>query len=253
MIEASEATTPIALQEFFNSDLGEPYVAPGGGLNINELDNCRGDYELSEYAGEPCVMGIDVGLKLHVIIRETAPGRSPYRWPSEDRAPFVSRLWFAGEMGFADIEPLMERFNVSCCAIDVQPERTKALELASGSRHGIWPVDYSRHEPGYGVIEGPPKMIRAHRVDLMDQVAERFRSGQLSVPKEARQVGGRFRQGFGEYYRELMAPQREPFRDHRGNLDYKWDEHGRDDHYFHAEVYALLAELMRGYYRIYAA
>jgi len=252
MIEASQATTPLALQEFYNSDLGEPYVAPGGGLNVNELDACRGEYDVSEYAEQPCVMGIDVGLKLHVVIRETEEPKRHGPWSRAAPAPFVARLWFAGEVSFADIERLIEQFNVTCCAIDVQPERTKVAELISGSRHGIWPVDYNRHEPGYVVVDGPPKTIRAHRVDFMDQVAQRFRSGQLSLPKDARQLGGRYRKGLGEYYREIMAPQREAVRDGRGNLDYKWDERGKDDHYFHAELYTIIAERMKGYYRISA-
>ena len=253
MIEASEATTPLALQEFYNSDLGEPYVAPGGGLSVNEIDICRDDYEFSEYAGQPCVMGIDVGLKLHVVIRETSLPRRANRRPIVAQTPFVSRLWFAGEVDFADIEMLMEQFNVRSCAIDIQPERHKALEFARVSRRHVWPVDYNRYEPGYEILEGRPEVLRAHRVDFMDQVAERFRSRQVSLPKDARRLGGRFRDGIAEYYRELTAPQRQPFRDTRGNLDYRWLEYGRDDHYFHAELYALVAELLVGRYRIYAA
>ena len=252
MIDASEAMTPLAQQEFFNSDLGEAYSAPGGGLNINEIDACRDDYDLEEYAGEPCVMGIDVGATLHVVIRESAQRAGQRRYQSIPH-PQASRLWFAAQVGFAEVEQLMERFNVVSCAIDVQPERNKVFDLLGSSRRTIWAVDYNRYQPAYEVKDGPPRTISAHRVDLMDQVAERFRTRAISLPRQARQLGGRFREGFGEYYRELMAPQRVPSRDHHGNLDYKWDEGGRDDHYFHAELYALLAELNQNRYRIYAA
>jgi hypothetical protein len=85
----------------------------------------------------------------------------------------------------------------------------------------------------------------------MDQVAIRFRNKERSLPRDARQLGGRFKDGYGEYYRELLAPQRLPFKDSRGNLDYHWEDRGRDDHYYHAELYALLAEKIRDRNRIY--
>ena len=70
MVRASAADTPAALQEFHNSDLGEVFAPPGGGLSLELLDRCRRDYGLDAYAGQPCDMGVDVGLKLHVVIRE---------------------------------------------------------------------------------------------------------------------------------------------------------------------------------------
>jgi hypothetical protein len=187
---------------------------------------------------------IDVGLQLHVVVREARP--VSWQTHEQDGALPPRRLWFAGEVQFEDLEKLMARFNVSICAIDIQPERHKAAEFAQSSRPAVWLVDYNRHEPGYDASSGLPRMVHAHRVDFMDQVVERFRRQQVSLPKDARRLGGRVRDGQGEYYRELMAPQRVPFRDGHGNLDYRWDERHRDDHYFHAELYALLADQLSG-------
>lgn len=239
MIEASQATTPLALQEFYNSDLGLPFVPPGGGLDLNALDACRGDYVQADYAGEPCVMGVDVGLKLHVVIRETQPRK---RRSDRTAERFVARLWFAGEVDWAELDALMEKYNVKTAVFDLQPERHKALEFAKGSRRDVLVADYNRSEPGHEVLKGHPPAVRANRVDLMDQVAQRFRDRDVALPRDARHVGGRYKDGFGELYRQLMAPQRVPIKDGQGNLDYRWRDGGRDDHYFHAEVYALLAE-----------
>ena len=70
MIEASESSSFAGQQEFFNSDLGEVFNAPGQDLSPDTLDRCRGDYTLDQYAGQGCAMGVDVGTKLHVVIRE---------------------------------------------------------------------------------------------------------------------------------------------------------------------------------------
>jgi hypothetical protein len=246
MIEASQATTPVALQEFYNSDLGEPFVPPNGGLRLDELDRCRGNYALEEYSGQPCVMGVDVGIVLHIVIRESP---RPQRFPSPlVPPPAPPRLWFAGAAAFDALHDLIERFNVESCVIDQQPERHKAAEFASRARVGVWQVNYGGQELGFEVK--PDRVIRCHRVDMMDQVVDRFRKGETPLPRDARQLGGRIHDGYGEYYHEVMAPQRTLEHDRNGNLVSRWDERHRDDHYFHAEVYALLAEKVRNHFRI---
>ena len=94
MIAASQAETPSGLQEFHNSDLGEVFSPPGAGLSLDAIDRCRRDYTLEEYAGQPCDLGVDVGIKLHVVIREHVHKvvRRPngVRGERRDRPP---RLW----------------------------------------------------------------------------------------------------------------------------------------------------------------
>ena len=74
LVAASEAPTLSGQQEFMNADLGEPFTHDGGGLSLAVLDRCRTAYRLEEYAGQRCVMGVDVGRHLHVVIRELPAG-----------------------------------------------------------------------------------------------------------------------------------------------------------------------------------
>lgn len=46
------------------------FAEPGGGLSFDDLDRCRRDYTLEQYRGEACVIGLDPGRVLHVVIRE---------------------------------------------------------------------------------------------------------------------------------------------------------------------------------------
>ena len=62
-----------------------------------------------------------------------------------------------------------------------------------------------------------------------------------ALPRDAQRLGGRVKQGYGEYYRELLTLKRTLERDDQGNVVARWLDTGRDDHYAHAEAYCLLA------------
>ena len=238
IVEASEARAPFAVQEFQNSDLGETYAPPGARLTLHDIDHCRQEYELGAYAGQPCVIGIDTGSPNYVVIREhpkrAAPGQPP--------AP--ARLWFAGEAGWDQLDGLWERFDVRRCVIDGQSEMHAAREFAR--RHlARARLAYYGGPPGHERQEGrsgEPNIWRIQRTEALDEVMERFRSRSLALPRDARNQGGRVKDGQGEYYRQLRAPQRTLERDAHGNLKSSWDDFGKDDHYAHAELYCMFAD-----------
>jgi hypothetical protein len=234
MIEASQATTPWALQEFYNSDLGEPFVLPNGGLNLDELDQCRRSYKLADYAGQPTVMGVDVGTQCHVVIREIAPSAGQ---------DIKRKLWYAGTVAqFYELDNLVEHFHVVSANIDLRPETRQATAFAQQRNTTTYLTDYDRQEPGHILQLGIPRRISANRTDVMDQVVERFRKQELLLPSDARILGGRVKENSGEYYREVMAPKRTLEPDRHNNPRAKWVEYSKADHYFHAEVYCFLAE-----------
>lgn len=239
MIEASKATTLFAVQEFRNSDLGEPYSPPGGGVSVDDLDRCRSNYGFDDYRGQACNMGVDVGLKLHVVIRERKPN------DLKRGEVFKSRLWFAAEVdSFEEVEALMPRFNVKAAVVDSQPDLHAARSFADRHRTA-WLAQYSRHTPGHEPVRGrhgrEPNIFNVNRLEALDAMYDRIRNRLVSMPRDARALGGRVKDGVGEYYREMRAPKRTIDRDGQGNLVPKWDDHGRDDHYAHAEVYCMLA------------
>ncbi len=240
MIEASEATTPSALLEFQNSDLGEAFAPPGGGTSIDILDRCRHDYTLDEYAGEVCDIGVDVGTKLHVVVRESVTGGDDGGTP---------RLWFTGELdSFDELEGLLDRFNIRRCVVDSQPEAHLARLFAL--RHGslAWLARYDRHESGHdweGSKGDDPNVYHVNRLEALDEMYQRFREGRALLPANARHLGGRVKEGFGEYYREMLTPKRTLEQDSSGNWVARWVDNRKADHYAHAEVYCLLAEKCR--------
>ena len=75
-------------------------------------------------------MGVDVGLRLHVVIRLAA---------ENNRAVFI------GEVGsFGEAEVLLNQFNVRRCVIDAAPERQGAIEFAAKFSPRVWLCLYDR-------------------------------------------------------------------------------------------------------------
>ncbi len=239
MIAASKAKTPFALQEFQNSDLGETFVPPGGGLTIDVIDRCRGDYLVSEYAGQPCDMGIDVGLRCHVVIRERRAVRD-----RRSGAAFIPRLWFAGDEGFAELDGLVDRFNVQSVVIDAQPDLHAAATFAMRHKSRAWLAQYDRHQPGHERTRGAwnePNRYHINRTQALDEMFQRFHDQAVPLPSDGRILGGGTRHGLSAYYQQLLAPKRTLERDGQGNWVARWVEGSRDDHYAHAEAYCMLA------------
>ena len=238
MVYESQATTPAALQAFKNAVLGETFVPPGGQLTLDVLDRCREDFSLEDYAGQPCAIGVDVGIRLHVVVREA----TDWHRRNEDAQP---RLVFVGELdSFQQIHSLLERFNVERCVIDALPETHLAREFALRHKGRVWLAQYDRREPGHERARGRGDEVdiyHINRVEALDEMFQRFHRREVALPANARQLGGRVRDGLGEYYRQLLAPKRTLEQDSQGNWVARWVDNGKADHYAHAEVYCMLA------------
>src|SRR5207237_542878 len=146
MVYESRDTSPSAVQEFQHAVLGETFVPPGGRLTLDVLDRCRRDYSMPQGCADRTSMGVDVGTKLHVVVRQ----------------------------------PLDEIFHAF---------QTQAAEL----------------------------------------------------PADARHLGGRVRDGLGEYYREMTALTRVSRQDSQGNWVAPYVDGGKADHFAHAEAYCARA------------
>ena len=65
---------------------------------------------------------------------------------------------------------------------------------------------------------------------------QRFRDGHAPLPRDARQLGGRLNEGIGEYYRQVLAPQRTLERAADENWVARWSDHGHADPWGGASV-----------------
>ena len=153
-----------------------------------------------------------------------------------------------------DIDERERTYYVGRCVIDAQPEGRAAAEFARNNRDMIVNLaNYSRRELGTDTdMHDGVSFLELNRTETMDAMFEAFKNGRAELPRNARQLGGRVRDGFGDYYRQVMAPKRQLEQDAQGNWTSRYDEHGKPDHYAHAENYcpqAILARRPMHFYR----
>jgi hypothetical protein len=203
-----------AMMRFYNSDLGLPYTPRGSKLIEEDLNNIVENYALPDFCSYPCVMGIDVGVKLHVRINQIlGDGR--------ERAVFIGTV-----PEKEDIEALCTRYNIVCGVIDAMPEIRLARDI-SYIRQFFRCTYHS--EKTTDKTDPLTKRVGVNRTEILDAVVSKIRERRLEYPRNAGSLP--------ELYQQMTALTR-VFNEDR--QEYQWlgaDE----DHYFHAEAYATLA------------
>lgn len=219
-------TDDTKLQVFYNSDLGLPFAGKGSKITDDLLNNCRADY-LMPIEADACVIGVDVGKRLHVVVRQILAGEK-------------LKMVFAGTLpGFDELHRLMERFNTVSIAIDSMPETRSVQEFISKHPYKAWMVRYQQKITDMTRDE-ENRVLAIDRTQAMDRVMSFFRRRAYLLPKNAQSLDR------GDYYRLLKAPTR------IYNVDrnaFEWI--GDPDHYFHAEVYCMLAYIARGEFKVW--
>lgn len=224
MRQALGGTIPTTKETFYRHELGVPWVSEDARLVLDDLARCVSPWKLNEVAFRfrRAVMGVDVGKRLHVVVRGYFEGR----W----------HLHYAVTCtDFEELDGLFDRFNVQTCVVDALPESRAAsafyrrhpdrVRLCLYVQQGIG--THWDHADGIGYVRVP-------RTLAMDEMLYRVKSGEFALPPDFREIAG------GEYVAHLLAPVRviEPDAFGQPLATYK---HTRPDDFAHAEVYAALA------------
>lgn len=227
-----QSTDETKRKEAYNQDWGLPYKPKGGGLDDDILNACIRDYGPGPVAGERCVMGVDVGKVLHVVIRAGTPH------PESGERP----LRYAGEVaGFDDVGQLMRRYRVKNCVIDANPETREVRRFQATQRKGtVWLCYYSMGHQGMKTEE-PLKWndedgrVDADRTRMMDETVSRFMEQANTLPANARSLPN--------YYDQLKAPVRLTMERGQTGIEVaRYVETGAD-HFFHADNYCTISSM----------
>lgn len=223
-----------ARKEAFNQDLGLPYKPRGGGITEEQLNELVRGYGLRFTPERRCVMGIDVGNVLHVVIREL---------PDEQGE---RRLVYAGEaLDFEEAGRLYRRFKCRACVVDGGPERREAVRFqqamkSMGSRSPVWLAFYTLNHDGlkqeeplrWNEEEG---IVDVDRTRLLDETLSRFFEGFNTLPTDIRNVR--------DYYAHLQAVVRVQEKRSNGRTVSVY-AHAGADHFCHAENYCTVASMI---------
>jgi hypothetical protein len=207
------------MQLFFNSRLGLPYSSKGNKITEEELRACIVEgYSLPKNYEGRAGMGVDVGKRLHVIIRGSIVTKGRPKFP----------LIFAGEVDNEnDLLRLAQRHDVKYAVVDALPEermvaRAKAL---MSFMHSCFFNEAAK----YPTLNREHKVLTVERAVSISRVHEAVMARQYVNPPEIGDV---------ESYVDHMTHQVRVFDDKRGR--FVWKKTGAD-HYLLAEAYCMLA------------
>ena len=217
MVESSKKTAEWEVQQFYNQDLGIPYEPKGGRITDEILDSCKRDYNLGLKDGDN-FMGIDVGLRLHVII--------------QNKTRIIQILTVKD---FEELDTLMNEYNIKKAVIDALPETRKVQEFADRFRGRVHFCYYSGlsevKEDEWYKVDG--QKVNTDRTLSLDMWTTRFREQKVELPKTLdNQI---------EFKEHMKALTRTITKNKKGETKAEY-LHTSPDHYYHAGNYSNIAK-----------
>ncbi len=212
-------------QSFYNADLGIPYEPKGGRLTTDTLNGVLGDYTLGNtQTGKGCLMGVDIGTRIHVVIRQSQGERL--------------RATYIGEVDdFEELDAFVSRYQVRAAVVDALPETRKAQEFAERFDGRVY-VAYYATQPR-GVKRASPyqwseneHVVNIDRSRAFDGVLAGYYNKQYENPADAPTIT--------DYYLHLRNLVRVKENLPDGTPVVRYLKLG-PDHYAHAENYCLAA------------
>jgi hypothetical protein len=221
-------TTPFPA-EFFNSELGLPYLGIDGGLSEQDL-LAEVDGRGMVYCGKECVMGVDQGNGLHTVIKTP---------PDERGLVHTLRVHHqeVTDAVFSHLDHFMAAYNVKVCVIDALPNQHAARAFARRFPGRVYLAYYGETQKGmvdWGHDTEHTPTAKINRTDALDGWRDAHQMGTRRIPRP---------EGEGrEYLRQMTNIVRLMREDpDTGQKRAVWRKRGADDHYAHADAYAEVA------------
>lgn len=162
--------------------LGRPYTGDRAPVTDTVLDHCEGEEGLLE-RGNGCLMGIDQGDTLHIVL-----GR-----PRGNR---VQVVWMEVTEDWHRIPQLIQQFGVGCAVGDALPNKHSMKELAREASIPFF-VQYfagaSLKEGEEGEGERAVPKVTVDRTESLDDTTAALKEGQVILPAMGKLGGDRLR------------------------------------------------------------
>ena len=214
----------VALQQFYNFDLGLTYIVSGSKLQKDNIDAIvkKSDYDI-KYSGYRCTMGVDVGTEINLYITQC-----------DEEIP---KTLFVGTVkDFEELDRYMNVYNVTMCVIDALPETRESKKFAKRFpervRLAYYPnmkMDiYYKKDHRDDVL-----IVDINRTLSLDYMFNDFFMQTIKLPKNMESVE--------DFYDQMTSLIRVKEVDKNGNQTARYIEQGAD-HYSHARNYCRVAE-----------
>lgn len=216
-------------QRFLNNLLGIAFISEGSSITETILNNCIGDYYTPDFP--PKVNGKIDELVAGVDVNSGAGHRIHIEQVLENGKR--KKLLAQRVKNFAQLQQIVDEWNVSVGVIDAQPETEKTIEFCRDN-----PGWFRCYYPGTSQIKSDFKIsykeqyIQADRTSSLDRSYQDWRLQNVSVAKDFRNWNQ------GKFIAEMGAATRVYNEKKNG---YDWKEGSKDDHDQHADNYVRMA------------
>jgi hypothetical protein len=156
---------------FFNLKIGIPWADLERRLDVASVLALCGDEPLAKSSKEPCVMGVDTGKALHVVILQHSTS-GPHRL-----------IYLTECHGFAELDELIEEFNVQRCVIDSLPETYATREFAQRHRGIVFMSQFVESQRGGPRWDWDTQMVAVNRTDALDGSRAAIRQRLVVLPR----------------------------------------------------------------------
>jgi hypothetical protein len=212
--------------EFYNSELGLPYLAAEGGLTEQDLLQIVGSYGMTS-KGKGCVMGVDQGNGLHIVIKEPHPSGIIFT-VRVHHEPMTDAI-------FTHLDHFMATYDVRAVVMDALPNTHAARAVAARFPGRVW-LSYYGNKKGrvsWGRDpEGAP-IVNVNRTEALDAWRDAHKMGKRRIPRVEDEMVNFVKQ----MTNTLRSVEEDPV---TGQKQARWIKRG-PDHFAHADSYAEIA------------
>jgi hypothetical protein len=166
--------------KFYNLKIGIPWADVQRRVDASTVLSLCSDYTMPQQSVEYCVMGVDTGKALHVVILEPLGGD-----PAEDRYRLVHLGIYRD---FGDLDVLMKRYSVDRCVIDGLPESHAAGEFAKRHHQKVFLSFFSEGHHGDPKWDSKENKVTVNRTDSLDASRAAIRNAMVTLPRREPRV-----------------------------------------------------------------
>lgn len=215
-------------QEFWNGKIGHPWVAAFARLSDEQIRKCCDNFQLVNYDTGPCVMGVDQGADLHVVVISLRP-----------QLPTILFLGILRE--WEELDYYMKAFNVGCCVVDALPETRNARAFATRFPQRVFLNYYVESKKGNTVWNEEEFIVQENRTESLDESHKWITDEEIVLPAAGIPEVEIFIKHSHNVAKKLVEDET------RGAKKYIYVKLG-EDHFRHAFNYAVIASerVLRG-------
>jgi hypothetical protein len=216
--------TPRQMLEFQRSVLGIAGIEAENQLDLPLVYSRCGSEQMATVSDVETVMGVDVDPQMHVVIG-TKTTRETYEILHTCRVD-----------DFNQLHDLMHKFNVKYYVIDAMPDIHATKDFVK-THNGGWRCHYSETMQNAPEFNNEERTVKCNRNEWCDKVHDTFYTNKIVIPRKSPEI---------ETYAYQLTRTAKVLVENpdTGLKKPRWiKKSGKEDHYYHATLYFLLAAM----------